>query len=82
MKHFAAQRLANGSRRRFMPAWRGKEARGSQGDTPLRRAVNCVKVELAKLLLDRGADVRSQGSKGRTPWEAARSNAMRVLLKP
>jgi ankyrin repeat protein len=57
------------------------EARDSVGDTPLRRAVNCGKTEVAALLISRGADVRSKGSKGLNPREAARSVAMKRLLK-
>ncbi len=56
------------------------EARDSEGDTPLRRAVNCGKVEVAALLLARGADASSRGSRGLTPALAARSAAMRQLL--
>jgi truncated hemoglobin YjbI len=56
------------------------EARDSMGDTPLRRAVNCDKVDAAKLLLARGADAGSQGSRGLTPRLAARSNRMKQLF--
>lgn len=57
------------------------EARDSAGDTPLRRAVNCNKVEAAKLLLARGADPNSIGSKRLTPTGAARSGPMEQLLR-
>ena len=57
------------------------EARDSLGDTPLRRAVNCDKTGLAALLLARGADAQSPGSKGSTPLLAARSTAMKNLLR-
>ena len=57
------------------------EARDSVGDTPLRRAVNCDKVALASLLLARGADSHSIGSKGSTPILAARTTAMKKLLQ-
>ncbi len=56
------------------------EARDSLGDTPLRRAVNCDKAGVAALLLARGSDMRSKGSKGLTPFSAARSTAMKRLL--
>src|SRR6202011_234160 len=56
------------------------EARDSAGDTPLRRAVNCNKVEAAKLLLARGADPHSEGSKILTPASAARSHQMMQLF--
>jgi truncated hemoglobin YjbI len=57
------------------------ESRDSLGDTPLRRSVNCGKTEVAALLLSRGADPHSKGSKGLTPLLAARSAAMRRLLR-
>jgi hypothetical protein len=56
------------------------EARDSQRDTSLRRAVNCGKVEAAKLLLARGADAGSVGSKKLTPALAARTVEMRQLF--
>lgn len=56
------------------------EARDIVGDTPLRRSVNCNKVEVASLLAAKGADVHSIGSKRLTPLLAARSGAMRRLL--
>jgi hemoglobin len=56
------------------------EAKDSNGDTALRRAVNCHKTEVAALLLSRGADLQSKGSKGITPLMAVRTNAMRRLL--
>jgi truncated hemoglobin YjbI len=56
------------------------EARDSAGDTPLRRAVNCNKVEAAKRLLARGADPNSRGSKSLTPALAARSSQMAQIL--
>ena len=57
------------------------EARDSLGETPLRRSVNCDKVEVAALLVSRGADIHSQGSKGLTPYLAARTMAMKQLLR-
>jgi ankyrin repeat protein len=57
------------------------EARDSVGDTPLRRAVNCNKVDAAKLLLARGADPHSPGSKRLTPARAARSSQMQHLSR-
>jgi ankyrin repeat protein len=56
------------------------EARDSMGETPLRRAVNCDKVDAAKLLLARGADPHSKGSKALTPALAARSIRMKALF--
>ncbi len=57
------------------------EARDSAGDTPLRRAVNLNKLEAARLLLARGADPHSKGSKSLTPVLAARSDRMRQVFK-
>jgi truncated hemoglobin YjbI len=57
------------------------EARDILGDTPLRRAVNCAKPEVVALLLLRVADVHSRGSRGLTPWQAARGPAMKRLLQ-
>ena len=57
------------------------EARDSLGDTPLRRAVNCGKTDMAALLLARGADPHSKGSKNLTPSLAARTAAMRQILQ-
>jgi hemoglobin len=57
------------------------EARDSADETPLRRAVNCNKTEVAALLVARGADAHSVGSKGLTPLTAARSDVMRRALK-
>lgn len=57
------------------------EARDRKGDTPLRRAVNTGHTEVAALLLARGADRDTQGSKGLTPEQAARTPAMKQLLR-
>jgi truncated hemoglobin YjbI len=58
------------------------EARDSAGETPLRRAVNCNKAEAARLLLARGADPHSIGSRALTPALAARSSEMKHLFRP
>ncbi len=57
------------------------EARDSVGDTPLRRSVNCDKAGAATLLIARGANIHSVGSKGLTPHLAARTIAMKRLLQ-
>jgi hemoglobin len=57
------------------------EARDSTGDTALRRAVNCNKVEAARLLLERGADPHSKGSRALTPALAARSDQMKSVFR-
>jgi truncated hemoglobin YjbI len=56
------------------------EARDNVGDTPLRRAVNCNKVEAARVLLARGADRYSSGSKGLMALQASRSSQMEQLF--
>ena len=56
-------------------------ARDSLGDTPLRRSVNCDRIQVADLLLRRTADVHSIGNKGLTPLLAARTTAMKQLLR-
>ncbi len=57
------------------------EAQDKLGDTPLRRSVNCNQDGVAKLLLARGANPRSVGSKGLTPYLAARTVTMKRLLQ-
>jgi len=56
------------------------DPRDSLGDTPLRRAVNCGRADVALLLISRGADPRSLGSKGLTPQLAARNAVMKQIL--
>ena len=56
------------------------ELRDSAGDTPLRRAVNCGKTGVAALLLFHGADAQSEGSRGLTPAQAARTEAMKRIF--
>ena len=57
------------------------EIRDIAGDTSLRRAVNCSKLEVVALLLARGADIHSVGSRGKTPLDAARGPTMKQLLQ-
>jgi len=57
------------------------DARDSLGDTPLRRSVNCNKIQVATLLLKRTASIHSIGNKGLTPLSAARTTAMKELLR-
>src|SRR6185436_9684598 len=57
------------------------DPRDCLGDTPLRRSVNCDKIQVAELLLRRTADVHSIGNKGLTPLLAARTTAMKELLR-
>lgn len=57
------------------------EVRDKSGDTPLRRAVNCGKAEMVAFLLSRGADAHAKGSRGLTPWQAARGGTMKKVLQ-
>lgn len=57
------------------------EARDSDGDTPLRRAINCGKPEAAAFLLSRGAELHSKGSGGLEAWQAARTARMKQVLQ-
>ena len=53
----------------------------SLGETPLRRSVNCNKAHVAALLVARGGDAHSTGSKGLTPLLAARTSEMKQVLR-
>lgn len=79
--HMAARRGNIAVAAALLDSGASLEVPDSAGDTPLRRAVNCGKTELAALLLSRGADVHSKGSKGLAPWQAARSAAMKQLVR-
>ncbi len=56
------------------------EARDINGETPLRRAVNCSQPAVASVLLRLGADSDSHCNRGRAPRDAARTAAMRILF--
>jgi truncated hemoglobin YjbI len=79
--HMAARRGNVAAAEALLDCGANIEARDSLGETPLRRAVNCVKIDVARLLLARGADPHSVGSKGLTPFTAARTAEMRALLR-
>jgi truncated hemoglobin YjbI len=79
--HMAARRGNVEVAEALLDCGAGIEVRDSLGDTPLRRAVNCNKTAVAALLLARGSDMHSKGSKGLTPSLAARSAAMRRLVQ-
>lgn len=78
--HMAARRGNVEVAEALLDCGAGLELRDSLLDTPLRRAVNCDKTAVATLLLARGSDLHSKGSKGLTPFSAARSSAMRRLF--
>ena len=79
--HMAARRGNVEIAEALLDCGAGLEVRDSLGDTPLRRAVNCDKTDVAALLLARGSDLHSKGSKGLTPFLAARTTAMRRLVQ-
>jgi len=56
------------------------EAHDSNGETPLRRAVNCGKPEVVRALLALGANPDTRCNRGRRPLDAARSDEIRALL--
>jgi truncated hemoglobin YjbI len=78
--HMAARRGNVGVAAALLDCGANIEVRDSLGETPLRRAVNCSKVEVAALLLSRGANAHSVGSKGLTSVQAARGAAMKQLF--
>lgn len=79
--HMAARRGNVSVAKALLDCGANIEARDSLGETPLRRAVNCGKTEIVALLLSRGADQNSSGSKGLTPRQAARSTAIKSLFE-
>jgi truncated hemoglobin YjbI len=79
--HMAARRGNREVAEALLDFGAGIEVRDSVGETPLRRAVNCDKPDVATLLLERSADMHSKGSKGLTPFLAARSTAMRRVFQ-
>ena len=78
--HMAARRGNTDVAEALLDCGAAIEARDSLGDTPLRRAVNCNKTEVAALLLSRDSDAHSMGSKGLTPTSAARTAAMKRVF--
>jgi hemoglobin len=79
--HMAARRGNSAVAAALLDCGASIEARDSAGDTPLRRSVNCKKAGVARLLLDRGADADSIGSKRMTPRDAARGEPMKQLFR-
>ncbi|MBN9661109.1 MAG: ankyrin repeat domain-containing protein [Acidobacteria bacterium] len=79
--HMAARRGSVEIAEALLACGAAIEARDSLGETPLRRAVNCDKLQVAALLLSRSANPHSLGSKRLTPLQAARSAAMKELFQ-
>lgn len=78
--HMAARRGTLAIAEALLNAGAKIDARDSNGETPLRRAVNCRKENLVRLLLAHGANPLSQDRFGRSIVEAARDERMRELL--
>lgn len=79
--HMAARRGNVGIAEALLDCGAEIDARDSLGETPLRRSVNLDQLRVASLLLERGADVFFTGSKRLMPLQAARSSAMKQLLR-
>ncbi len=79
--HAAARRGNLLAARALLDCGANLEAHDSEGDTPLRRAINCGKAEMVAFLLSRGADVHSIGSSGLEAWQAARTKRMKAVLQ-
>jgi truncated hemoglobin YjbI len=56
------------------------DARDSKGQTPLRRAVNCRRLQLVQLLVRRGANPHAEDNRGVTPLDVARTAEMKRAL--
>lgn len=51
------------------------DCKDSHGDTPLHYAVRLGRIEIAKLLIKKGANVRCKGRWGKTPFKIAEENS-------
>jgi ankyrin repeat protein len=56
------------------------DARDANGQTPLRRAVNCRQLQIVRVLVQHGADPRAADRRGVTPLDAARTTEMKHVL--
>jgi hemoglobin len=79
--HMAARRGNVDAAAALLDCGANIEARDSQAETPLRRAVNLGKTNVAALLLSRRANPLSIGRKGETPLSVAKTPEMRTLLE-
>jgi hemoglobin len=79
--HMAARRGTIAIAEALLNAGAAVEARDSNGETPLRRAVNCCQSNMVRLLLAHGADPLSRDTHGRTPLDAARREPIRHALQ-
>ena len=79
--HMAARRGHAGLAVALISHGASIEARDSNGETPLRRAVNCSQPAVVRVLLSAGANPKSLCNCGRTALDAARNEEMRCLLE-
>ena len=63
--HMAARRGYLGIASTLLDCGAAMEAKDSKGDTPLRRAINCRRDTVARLLVDRGANMTSKPNASR-----------------
>ncbi len=78
--HMAARRGGSALAQALIEHRADIEARDSNGETPLRRAVNCSQPSVARVLMMAGAEPHSRCKRGRTPRDAARTDLMRSIL--
>jgi hemoglobin len=56
------------------------DARDANGETPLRRAVNCRQLQIVRLLVRHGADPHATDRRGVTPLDVARTAEVKQVL--
>ena len=78
--HMSARRGTTGIAEALLDAGANIEARDKNGETPLRRAVNCAQERMVSLLLNRGANPSTPDKNGRTPLDAAQKDIIRKLF--
>lgn len=67
---------------RLLQSGANLNARGLDNDTPLHDAAVNGHVKIAKLLVERGADINAKNSKGKTPLDVALPTVRPYLLNP
>ena len=78
--HMSARRGTTVIAQALLDAGASVEARDKNGETPLRRAVNCAQEHMVSLLLNRGANPTTPDKNGRTPLDAAQKDNIRKLF--
>jgi hypothetical protein len=79
--HMAARRGSAGLAHALFGHGAHIEARDSNGETPLRRAVNCRHPAVARVLVAAGADRYSRCNRGRSPRDVARTPELIEILQ-